>query len=360
MSPERILIFPFDLLSHYLRCIELTKLYPEAEIFFASSGKYDHHVQKAGHKCFDVEKFDSTEVMECAEKFDFSWLNKTDLERVFLSQVQAIKKLKPNRVIGDTSPTLKMAAEYCEVNYTALMNGYMSRHYACLRMLPQSHPGYPYLSKVPPNIRKVIVRFAEWISFRLVHKPFKELRRKYGLKYIFNYLSEMEGDLNLLCDDDYLFPQKKLPANYKMIGPLIYEGGENISDILKDLRADKKNILVCMGSSGDWKALQFLSSPLYNRFTIITAGDRDHIITGDHVVARPFLCLKSVLPHCSMLICHGGNGTIYHGLRNHLPILCLTSHFEQEWNVQRLEALNLGIHINANPKAMIEERLATV
>lgn len=356
-APERILIFPFDLLSHYLRCIELAKRYPQAEVLFASSRHYDHFVRQAGYQTFDAEHFDAAGVMACAAKFDFSWLNKKDIERVFLSQVKAITALKPGRVIGDTSPALKMAAEYTQVPCTALMNGYMSRYYALVRALPQTHPGHAYLSRLPPAVSNAIIRLAERISFRSVHRPFRQLRRQYGLKAVFDYLSEMEGDTNLICDEAWLFPQKALPQHYRLIGPLLYASGDNETALISGLPPGKKVILVCMGSSGSWEPLRFLSSPQYAGFTILTAGDTAAVIRGDHVIARRFVSLPAILPHCSLLICHGGNGSIYQGIKHKLPVLCLTSHFEQEWNVQRLQELGLGCSINSAPGAMIDRCL---
>ena len=356
-AAERILIFPFDLMSHYLRCIELAKRYPQAEILFASSEKYSSFVLKAGYKTFDVERFEAVKVMECVAKFDFSWLNKADVERVFLSHLKAIRLLKPNRVIGDMSPALKMAAELTHVPYTALMNGYMSRHYSQVRALPSSHPAHNYISLFTPAIRKGIIRFAEKIAFRIVHKPFRQLRRKYRLKRVLHYLLEMEGDENLLCDEAWLFPQKALPKNYRLIGPLLYDTGEKGAVVMDILPSEKKVILVCMGSSGNWQPLSFLSSSHSASFIIITAGDVSKTIQGNHVIALEFVSLKEILPRCSLLICHGGNGTIYEGIEHRVPMLCLTSHFEQEWNVQRLEELKLAVRINDDPQGMVEDHL---
>jgi len=190
---QRILFFPFDLMSHYLRCIELAKNYSGSEIHFSSSLMYNSYIQKAGYERFSAEDFDPEKVMECASKFNFSWLNFKDIDRIFLSQVQVIQNLKPDLVIGDTSPTLKMAAEYTGVPYTALMNGYMTKHYSNVRALSKTHPGHKHLSKLPPSVSNKVIKFAETISFRIVHKPFKKLRRKYNLKRISNYINEMEG-----------------------------------------------------------------------------------------------------------------------------------------------------------------------
>lgn len=357
---QRILVFPFNLLSHYLRCLELVKQFPNCEIFFSSSLHYNSFIEKEGFSTFNVENFDPVKVMECAEKFDFSWLNITDIERIFLSQVKVIENFKPDFIIGDTSPTLKMACEYTGVKYLALMNGYMTKYYKNVRSLSQTHPGHKHLSKLPPTISNRIINIAESISFKLVHQPFKKIRRKYKLKRVANYIHEMEGDQNFICDYEYLFPQNNLPAHYKIIGPLIYKTNNDESSLISLLNNKKKSICVCLGSTGNWDKLQFLSSNKYSNYNIITAGDSKQKIKGKHIIARNFIALETILPYCELLVCHGGNGTIYHGIEHKKNILCLTNHFEQEWNVQQLEALKLGVGINANPEKYIDLYLSNI
>ncbi len=200
-TENSILIFPFGLLSHYLRCIELAKqYYGKYEVLFASHPKYNSFVLEAGYKTFDCESFDTDLVMKCSQKFDFSWLNEKDIECVLLSQIKVIEHHKPSIVIGDVSPSLKMAAEFTGTAYHSLLNGYMSRYYLYTRRLSRTHPAYPYSKKVPEKYFDRITDFAEWVSFRLVHRPFKKLRKKYKLIKQRDYLSEMEGDENLICD----------------------------------------------------------------------------------------------------------------------------------------------------------------
>ncbi len=353
-NKKRILFFPFNLMSHYLRCIVLAKQYPNDEIFFPYSEKYNDFVSKEGYSTFNVESFDPVKVMKDAAKFDFTWLNEKDIERVFKSQVNALKSLKPDFVIGDTSPTLKMAAEFADVPFTALMNGYMSKYYKNVRCLSITHVSYPFLSWLPTTFKNQIITVAEKISFRQIHKPFKKLRRQYNLKSISNYLNEIEGDENLICDYDFLFPQKELPVNYRIIGPLKYITKSNDNEIISQINPTKKTICVCMGSSGDWEKFQFLSNSKYANYNIIVAGDLQNKIKGNHVISSRFVNLEKIVAHCCILICHGGNGTIYYGIDNKIPILCLTSHFEQEWNVQQLEALKLGACINKKPQKKID------
>lgn len=357
MARKRILIFPFDLMSHYLRCIALADQYKEYDVLFAYSDKYDPFVRKAGHGSFKVDSFNADEVMKCIVKFDFSWLHYHEIEKNLLSQVQVIKEYKPYFVIGDTSPTLKMAAEMMGIKYIGLMNGYMSAYYDGVRQVSRTHYSYKYVSKLSPRVGNFITQHAEKVSFRIVHKPFRMLRKKYGLKQVDNYLLEMQGDENLICDEPTMFPQKALPEHYKIIGPLLYSTKENENELLASLDITKPTICVCLGSSGNWENLAFLSSEKYTHLNIIVAGDTKRVLKGSHFFHKDFINLNAVLPKCKFMICHGGNGTIYEGLKHNKFMLCITSHFEQEWNVKRLEDLKLGISINDSPEQIIDKYL---
>ncbi len=347
-------------MSHYLRCIALAKQYNDHEILFAYSEKYDPFVKKAGYGSFKVETFNAEEVMKCIIKFDFSWLNYAEIEKVFLSQITALKDYKPYLVIGDTAPSLKMAAEMAGIKYICLMNGYMSKYYDGVRPVSRTHYSYEYVNKLPPRIGNFITKFAEAASFKVVHKPFRSLRKKYGLRVIHDYLSELEGDENLICDEMFLFPQKGLPQNYKIIGPLLYSTNLKEDELLNTLDPKKPNICVCLGSSGTWENLNFLSEQKYAFVNIIVAGDINRTLTGAHIYHKDFINLNEILPTCSFMICHGGNGTIYEGLKHNIFMLCITSHFEQEWNVKRLEQLNLGLLINDSPAKYVDEKLQEI
>jgi UDP:flavonoid glycosyltransferase YjiC (YdhE family) len=345
MNKKIILIFPFDLLAHYLRCLVLADQYDkdEFEIYFLHSKVYANFVIAHGYKTFSATTFNSADIMACVVKFDFSWLEYKAIEEVLLAQISAIEQWNPDLVIGDVAPTLKMAAEYTNVEYVALMNGYMSPYYARQRKLSRTHPAYQLLERMPANMVKRFTGYGEKLGFWKVHMPFKRLRRKYKLRGISSYLWETQGDQNLICDLPYLFPQHQLPANYKIIGPLIYEKQRpETDDLLMQLDDTKQTICICLGSTGNWEHLKFLNEPYYTQFNIITAGDTGHKLSAAHIIAREFINLPEILAHTDLLICHGGNGTVNCGIQANVYMLCLTSHFEQEWNVQAIESHGLG------------------
>ena len=246
-----LLIFPFELLSHYLRCLEIAKpLSAYFNIKIAHSPGFSAFIEDAGFETFPYDHIDSGTVMECARNFDFAWISEDVLLPLFEQQVKCIKAIAPKVVLGDFSPTLKMAAERTGVKHLCLINGYMSRYYAFVRGLSRRHPAYHYREKIPEKIFDGITAFAETLSFRKVHTPFKKIRSAYGLKKVSNYLGEFEGDLTWICDLEPLFPQKKLPESFSFISPLFHKSGLASEYLVKELDRRKKTILVTMGSTG--------------------------------------------------------------------------------------------------------------
>jgi UDP:flavonoid glycosyltransferase YjiC (YdhE family) len=342
-----LLFFPFELLAHYLRCITLARqLAPFFEIRFAHSPRYQHFIEAEGFQSFHSPGPDADLVMACARKFDFSWMNTNTLKECLDHQVAAIKTLNPSAILGDTMPTLSMAAELTGVPYLNLQNGYMSRKYADVRKMSWRYPLYKYFQYLPNRFAEPLIKLGEQQAFHKIHQPFRRLRQQHGLLKKWYYPDELEGDLNLICDLPELFPQQSLPANYVIIPPLIFEPKAHTETNSTTPDPEKKTLFVSMGSSGDWQQVAFLNHPYFKKFNIITAGDTNNVVQGSNVTSMTFVNVKTIFNHVDLVICHGGNGTINQALQAGIPVLCKTAHFEQEWNVQALEKHGLGMSLD--------------
>ncbi|MBE7173506.1 MAG: hypothetical protein INR73_23240 [Williamsia sp.] len=338
-----LLVFPFGLLSHYLRCLMLAGHFKAYfKVLFAYNEQFADFVTREGFQTFSCRSLDAAEVLQEVKKFSFSWINETALEPVYLDQVRAIRLLKPAAVLGDTSVTLKMAAEKTRVPYISLMNGYMSKYYSFPRPLSRTHPLYKFMKNFPAPLASRLTRQGEALVFSWVHRPFRKIRRRHQLSSKKDYLDELEGNLNLICDLEELFPQRDCPPNYKQIAPLYYDAARSSNRVADKLDKNKKTIFVSMGSSGDWEKLRFLNDPLFRRYNIVTAADKESFLCASHIIRVPFVNVHELFPFTDLVICHGGNGTIYQALLYGIPVLCSTSHFEQEWNVGALERLRIG------------------
>jgi UDP:flavonoid glycosyltransferase YjiC (YdhE family) len=189
-----LLIFPFNVLAHYLRCLKLANaLRDHFEIKFSFSEKHVSYILNEGYSTFRCAYFDADKVQEGARNFDFSWLNERDLEHIYLDQVRTINELRPDAVLADTVPTVKMAAETTGTPYFALLNGYMTSYYAFCRNMPRSHPLYKYLKSLPLPLAEPLVKKGEQLAFEKIHQPFKKLRKRYNLSEKQSYQQETKA-----------------------------------------------------------------------------------------------------------------------------------------------------------------------
>lgn len=313
---------------------------------FAGNNTFSSIIDAEGYTTFTCQSFNPDEAISQLKSFNFSWLNEKSLEENYLEQVKAINLYKPAAVIGDAMPTLKMAAEHTGTYYISLMNGYMTKHYSGCRTLPKNHPVGTLLNWLPDNAKHYFTIKGEKIAFAQIHKPFKKLRDKYKLSPQEDYLDEMEGDYNLICDLPEIFPLKSMPKNYHLIGPLIYNRScyNNCGKI--NIDKTKQTIFVSMGSSGNWANVSFLNDEYFRKYNIICAGDKQRIINALHITHVDFIAAAEILPVSDLVICHGGNGTIYQALLYEVPLLCIPFHFEQEWNSNALASIGLAATIN--------------
>lgn len=299
---------------------------------------------------FHCEEFDPEFVLACVKKFNFRWLNESDVKRVFNDQVRCILEHRPEFVIGDTAPTLRMAAEYTSTKFISLINGYISKYYALTRPVPSIHPA-AFLKKIVPQdlFDKIIVKM-ERKAFVSIHRSFKTVRNLYKLRRTDYYLDELEGDLTFLCDNEKVFPQRMLPQSYKVIGPLFYTPPDGHIDLSTLVDPQKKNILVSFGSSGDWNKVNWLNDPVFKKYNVLVAGEQ-RILKGPHIYTLGFTNLAHLLPQVNLIICHGGNGTLNQSYLHNIPFIAFPSIMEQEWNALRFEELGAGRMFNKKKSA---------
>lgn len=338
-----ILFFQFNLMSHFFRSLRLAnELKEHYDVYIQSSEKYAKWLNESGLKSFECKDFNAEEALKKVGEFDFSWLNAHTLEEIFLEQVDVIKKFKATLVIGDTSFSLKMATEAMGVPYFSILNGYSTRFYQYTRTLSSSHPIAPYINWLPSFLLHPMVRIGEKRSFSLLLKEFKKVRNKHNLNITNHYLEELSGDQTFICDLPEMFPQKNLPNHHHIIGPLFHSIGQPKDPILEKIKLNKKTILLTMGSSTEWERFAFLNNKEYSIYNIIVVGENKNIMNASFLLKPSFVNYDEVLPKVDLVICHGGNGTLYQALSNKIPVLCYPSHVEQSWNVQRIEALGYG------------------
>ncbi len=313
-----------------------------AEIIFLKSGRYDQFVTANGYKLTKNTLNTYSTVLEKAASFDFSWINKKSVNQTVNEFIDIINIEKPDYIIGDTYLGLKIAAEYCNIKLISILNAYLTHHYNELRPTPHNHKANVFKPKLSEKSWNTIVRTVERLTLRKVHTPFRKIRRKLKLKQYRDLFDEFTGDQNILCDDPIIFPSRKLPEHYQYSGPLLYSNNVTNKQLVNFLSKDKtkKTILISMGSTGKITNVGDLKNSFWFNYNIVITGAKEEKET-ENIYYTDFVNFDKLQHLIDLMICHGGNGTMYQAVHKNIPAIAIPTIFEQEWNIYRFEKLSL-------------------
>ncbi len=343
MKPT-ILIFPFELMAHYARCLVVAEyLEKDFRILFQASC-YDELVHRAGFATFSTDRLPERALVADCKATDLLAFAEPDLERVMLAQRATIERYAPVFVIGDMSVTLSMAAEAAGVPYVSLVNSYLSRYYGEEFTPPDCLTNFSAdIADVPPFFRSRIESFDGLVAVTRAQRGFKRLRKRHGLRPQTNFAMELEGDQTWICDAPALHPVRAaLPDAVRVVGPLLYF--PNWAPIVRQRfhRPGRPTVLVSMGSSGAWDVVPRLSASELSHCDFVVCGQSSPVVTGPNIHHLAFANFEEVLPEVDVVLCHGGNGTVYQALSHGIPCLGIPQFFEQEFNLDKVVARGWG------------------
>jgi len=202
--------------------------------------------------------------------------------------------------------------------------------------------GHTLATSVFPVFKKVMLAF--WAF------PFRIWRSRGGHHIAMNSLADMfEGDLTLLADVPQFCPTTSLPDCVKYVGPILWNAPMPLPAWFKQLDPNRRTIYVSMGSSGKKEFFSlcheaFLGSDYQ---VLMTTGEIDFSVDeateNFHVI--DFAPGAALMRHSDVVICHGGNGTIYQALANGTPIIGIPTHIDQQLQMQLCERWDVGVKL---------------
>ncbi|MEL7161528.1 MAG: glycosyltransferase [Bacteroidota bacterium] len=355
-----VLVFAFDLLAHYTRCLRVAELLADDLTFLFQESDYDGLVRRQGFTTFPCQRLAEKELVARGCRDDVMNWPRAELEAVMLAQSDAIEQHHPDFVIGDMSPTLSMASEKTGVPYVSIANAYLSRHCDAPFTMPDCLPNITAdIVDVPPFYREKLADRDGFIAVARSQKEFRFLRRRHGLTKKLNLALELEGDQTWICDLGTFHPLKAaLPATVREIGPLRFFPKNVTAGESPIPQPGRPTVLVTMGSSGNYDRLHQLRDPLLQDFDFLVCGQEPVAGLPPNVRHVPFADFNDLMPRVDLVLCHGGNGSLYQALAAGKPALCFPSFFEQRFNAEQLAANGWGANLPA--EISTEELLAAL
>ena len=273
-----------------------------------------------------------------------AWFRHPDRIRACIeAEIALLKTYRPDRVLGVFRFTAKAAAALCHIPYDALACGCMMPDNPEVLGFAGNEKGRRHQAQYLDNFYRFAAR-----KISLALKPL-------GCPPIDDIRWMLMGDRTFLWD----FPQfMPLPAasNRYHIGPLRWSrwpGKETCRP--SDLNGGRPQALLSFGTRDIGRPRRKVAEKLVNSLlkrgyaVMIAAGGQPDLmnILPRHPGIRiwPFVPLDRLLEHVALVICHGGQMTIFESLQRGVPVGVVPFQPEQAHNGVCLERIGCGARL---------------
>lgn len=333
-------------LAHVSRLAEVAKVLRQRghELLFAGAGKY---LPVAGWDGFATRElpYITVEQVVRAVRTQKLWelYREAELEGFIAAELALYADWRPDLVLIDNRPTARTSADIAGLPTAAVLNVHMSNYRAI--------PFFSY-AQLAGGRRLPGLALADrlenalecGIYDRLVMGGLNRLRRRHGLGRLRAYQHE-EGDLALLADVPEFNPVRLLPAHARYIGPLTWHNTLPAPACLDRLDPQRPTAYFTLGSEGLEELVGQLGGLARQGIQIVVAAGAARLAQTalpEGVYLEQYVNTELLLPHCDLVCCHGGNGTLYQALGHGLPAVVVATHAEQHYGGKRIRQLGLG------------------
>ena len=335
-------------LAHVSRLLEISKILRARghEIAFAGHGKYLQVAGWDGFETFDLPYIPVERVVE-AVRSQKLWIALSRSRTGSLRRRRTrhcIAAYRPDLVLLDNRPCARTSADIAGIPTAAVLNVHMSNYrripFFSYRQMTGGLPGTALADRLENAIERQVYD-------RLVMGGLNALRKKRGLKRRYAYEHE-EGDLSLLADIPEFNPVNTLPPHARYIGPLTWHNTLPAPACLDKLDPAKPTAYFTLGSEGLDELVAHLSLLAQQGIQIVVAtgaANLSRLSPPEGVFLEKYVNTDALLPHCDLVCCHGGNGTLYQALRFGLPCVVVATHAEQHYGGKRIQELGLGVSL---------------
>jgi UDP:flavonoid glycosyltransferase YjiC (YdhE family) len=347
-----ILCIPYThTISHISRPLLIAKELRDRghDVLFAGESPKVKLIQQEGFKVLPLHEPDPDVLYGNIRKGKLQFVSNTEIEKMIEADIALFKEVKPDIVLTDGRFSAPISTHIAGVKHAAIVN-VSSTEFRAL-------PYIPFFDFIPERLIKRTSGLwrafdslnlkLEMLVFDNAMNIFKKLSRKYGLKKTVTATNCLTGkDKTLLADIPEYFPTKSLPSNYHYIGQLTLKSSLPKPSWWPLQKNDKSTIYVTMGTTGVKDFFRII-------YDLIKESDLKAIITtGGQVQNLPSIPEKMymedyldgdlMMEASDVVVCHGGNGTIYQALQHGKPVIGIPTIPDQKFNMRRVEALGVG------------------
>ena len=345
----RILAMPDgNWLSHTSRTFEVAKVLRQIghEVVFASDGEYMKLPRDSGFPVLSIITIDPDRVLACSRSGRANWYDYPLIEECVEAELELFDSFQPDLVLSDFRLPLSTSCEIAGVPLAVLLNASWTNYYAVRVKAPE------HLSITNIFGKRIANLFVPWVKNLIITfdaRPFNRFRREHSLQPFANIWDVWKGDLNLIVDIPEYGPTTNLPDNFHYIGPIMWEPDLPAPMWLEQLDSSRPVLYFSMGSTGYPRffeqAINIFGNADY-QCVMTTAGLVSLSDIPDNFYVTEYAPGSKIMEKSDMVVCHGGNGTIYQAMASGVPIIGIPTMHDQEFNLDRVEALGIGIHLS--------------
>lgn len=324
-------------LSHVSRLLVVGRELREhgVRVVFACGGRFAPMVRAYGFDWHPLLTSGMPGQMERARKFG-CYYDRALVRAYVDAEVECLSRIRPDLVVSDMRPTMGISTELLGFEHAALVNTYLTRFDASPLDPPRTMP-------IARLVGPALFPVARKAFLRLAARPFNQEREKWGLAPWHDVLDSLQGrTLTLLADHPDFVPVHPLPSGVHVIGPILWQPDLPTPVVAAGPNPCRPTIYFSCGSSGPDGLLGRLCDALGREPVQVMVGGAEHENLPENFRAIPLAPGIEMARRSDLVVCHGGNGTVYQALSVGRPILAIPRFYEQEFNVNRIMRLGLG------------------
>ncbi|MDE2735381.1 MAG: glycosyltransferase [Gemmatimonadota bacterium] len=286
---------------------------------FAGVGPHAVRIADEGFQVYEIDTMPQSRMDQYVARSDYGYYNAEWIDRCVQAERALLRQLRPALALADMRPTLRFTASLEGVDIALIEAAY-------------NQPGYPFPIRLPT-------------TFSLGTEPFNEYARDNISTF------KPHHTLYLVADVPQFHPPgEQTPSYYCYVGPLIESPPPRPIAELDDWDDQLPLVYFNCGSTGTHpgfldEALRRMANKPY-RVLVTTAGRWSGQVAAPNIRVVDFVPAAWVLARAALFVGIGGIGSIYHALRQGVPVIGAPEHLDQEYHLNRVHDLGLGCKLN--------------
>ncbi|WP_155310106.1 glycosyltransferase [Desulfosarcina ovata] len=342
-------------LSHVAKCAALEKILTSAghSVLIAVAREHAGFLRRLAlpHSILpDIQEADGAALPS------LNWFRSPDLlQHCIKTEIDLLKSYRPDRVIGVFRFTTKVSTAVLRTAYDTL---------ACGCMMPEMTEVLGFGSGGEKSAEQSLYLDN---FFRFAARKISMVMASFGLEAVNDLRELLVGDRTLLWDFPEFMPLPKR-LNRFYIGPLSWHQWSDGAPVSVPPASDgHPRALICLGTRRPdqavvEKATRCLLACGFD-VTIACGGHRqlmDRLSPTHRVQTCLFAPLDQLLPDASLIVCHGGQMTVFEALKHRVPVLVIPSQPEQAHNGFCVERIGCGrrlsdpVAFKGDPRAFVQ------